>query len=579
MDMLDQPSDESVSNVLDRLEPLQWSNDAIGAVEHQLITASASVEVVRRLLSLSGSYYNSARSDDAIRLAELARSRAGTLGERAMQRRAASVLGAVLLDSARYRQAAEVLSEALQLARESGQCREQAPVLNNIATLLRILGQLQGALTVSRKVLELCGERVDLGTSPLVAASNALDVALALRDPSLVQDLLYRKTPPGGVDALADSPVQAAVFFSNRARLFILLNDVDRAQCDLHQMQSESTSTRLRYLSDSAKGVVDCAIGRPAAGLALLEQVKESTKTNGSMYHDVLAACAEGAEIAGRPDRALRYLKDLAELQRKRANILAELPLEVRRVAGDEQCHGPQVLANTISQLQGVAERHLYSLICAAIDSAVASGHDLSRCFRVGRLAYMFAAELGMTEAEAEELEIAGRVFDVGMMAIPSSILLKSRGLSAGEAAIVQEHSRYGSEIIRQVRLDSLEIAAVVARSHHEHWNGAGYPDRLSGDEIPLAARIVAICDSFDAMTQSRPHRSKAVSVPAALREITGEIGRKFDPKLVQKFVGMIQSEFWKHDELKEFLASDAHENQYVLMRQRLDRLIASSMQ
>lgn len=575
--MLDLPLNKTLVTCWNQLDAADAPNDVLALVEYQLTSAAPSADAVQALLSLASCHYNAARGDDAIRTAEVARRLARSLGDRALQRRAASVLGVVLVDRARYRQAAEALSEALRLARESGLFREEVPVLNNLATLLRILGQLHGALTVSRKALALCGERIDLGVTPLVAASNVLDVALALRDPSLVTDLLYRKTPPGSEDALAEFPVQAAVFFSNRARLFVLLNDVDRAQCDLLRLKSNSRSARLHYLEGLAKGVVDCATGRPAAGLTSLDELKESTKSNGSMYHDVLAACAEGAEIAGRPDRALRYLKDLADLQRSRAGILAELPLEVRKAAGDEQCQGPRVLANTITQLRGLAESQLYGLICAAIDSAVASGYDLHRCFRVGKLANIFAIALGMTEAEAERLEDAGRVFDVGMMAIPSRILLKSRGLSAGEAAIVEEHSRYGAEIIRQVQLESLDLAAVVARSHHEHWNGEGYPDRLSGEAIPFAARAIALCDCFEAMTQIRPHRPTPLSVPAALREIAEEAGRKFDPNLAQRFVSMIQSEFWKHDDFKEFLASDAHDNGYVRTRQRLDRLITNS--
>jgi HD-GYP domain-containing protein (c-di-GMP phosphodiesterase class II) len=568
--------DVTVSQWLKHLEVSDAPSEDLLTIESRLAAATASAGVVRTLLTVAELHFNAARAEDAIRTAEAARMRASDLGDRALQRRAASVLGAILSDNARYRQAAVALTEALSLARDSCQVDEEVPVLNNVATLLGNLGQLHGALAVARKALALCRERSDLKASLVVAASNVLDVALALRDPSLVPDLLYRELPLESY-ALREPSVAKAVFFANRARLFILLNDVDRARCDLERLRFEGPAGRLRYIAGFARGVVDCATGRPEAGLTLLDELKESTKTIGSMYHDALAACAEGAEISGRPDRALRYLRDLAELQRARAAMVAELPLEVRRVAGNDEWQGPNVLANAISQLQGRAEDQLSRLICAAIDSAAASGHDLHRCFRVGKLAFMFAIELGMTQTEAELLEKAGRVFDVGMMAIPSRILLKSRGLSAGEAAIVEEHSRYGAEMIRRVQLESLELAAVVARSHHEQWNGQGYPDRVAGASIPYAARMIALCDCFDAMTQGRPQRKRPLSVPAALREIRAEAGRKFDPNLAERFVSMIQSEFWKHDEFKEFLAADAHDNEYVRTRQRLDRLVAGS--
>ena len=573
--MLHSP-DVSAGELVAHFEVFDGPADVLRATESRLASAATSGDVVQALLSVAEFHYNAARAEDAIRVAEAARLRASKLGDRALRRRTASVLGAMLSDRARYREAAETLTEALALARESRDSREEVPVLNNLSTLLRSLGQHYGALSVARKAMELCAEQDDLNVSGVVAASNVLDVALALRDPAIVPDLLYGKLPPG-VNALPKSSIGRGLFFANRARLFVLLNDVDRARSDLESSQFDNSSGRLRYIVGLAKGVIDCATGRPEAGLALLDELKDSTKTIGCMYHDALAACAEGAEIAGRPDRALRYLKDLAELQRARAALVADLPPDVRSAAGEEQWQGPRVLANAITQQQSLVRTHLSRLVCVAIDSAVASGHDLHRCFRVGRLAYIFAVELGMTETEAAALEEAGKVFDVGMMAIPGRILLKSRGLSAGEAAIVEEHSRYGAEIIRRVQLESLDVAAIVARSHHEQWNGEGYPDRLSGESIPLPSRIISLCDCFDAMTAERPYRNRPLSAAAALREITAEAGRKFDPFLAQRFITMIQREFWRHDEFKEFLAADAHDNDYVRTRQRLDRLVASS--
>ena len=151
----------------------------------------------------------------------------------------------------------------------------------------------------------------------------------------------------------------------------------------------------------------------------------------------------------------------------------------------------------------------------------------------VTELALAFAVNLGLTGSELDELAHAAKLHDVGKMAIPEEILTKPSSLSEDEWAFMRRHTLIGERILKAA--PALQRVAALVRSTHERWDGAGYPDGLSGEDIPLASRIIFICDSFDAMTTERPYHP-ALSVPAALAELHNCSGTQFDPGLVDIF-------------------------------------------
>ena len=123
---------------------------------------------------------------------------------------------------------------------------------------------------------------------------------------------------------------------------------------------------------------------------------------------------------------------------------------------------------------------------------------------------------------------------DIGKIGIPDRILLKRDGLTPAERRVLQTHTALGQQMLADVVLLRSKGLEVV-RSHHERWDGRGYPDRLKADEIPLAARVFAVADTLDAMTTDRPYR-RAGSWRAASAEIVDQAGRQFDPDVVQAF-------------------------------------------
>jgi putative two-component system response regulator len=128
---------------------------------------------------------------------------------------------------------------------------------------------------------------------------------------------------------------------------------------------------------------------------------------------------------------------------------------------------------------------------------------------------------------------------DVGKIGIPDRVLLKPGALEPDEWALMQSHTTIGAEILAGSSSPLLQLAESIALTHHEHWDGTGYPAGLSGEQIPLAARICAVCDVFDALLSARRYKPRW-SLEDALGEIQFERGRHFDPALVDAFVAMV---------------------------------------
>jgi len=155
---------------------------------------------------------------------------------------------------------------------------------------------------------------------------------------------------------------------------------------------------------------------------------------------------------------------------------------------------------------------------------------------RVGRLSRLIAAELGMPSKQVELIGKAAPLHDVGKISIPDGILKKRGGLCSEELDWIKRHTTVGAELLSRGFSELVKTAEVIALSHHERWDGAGYPQGLQGANIPLMARIVAIADSFDALTHDRPY-NRSRPVKEAIAEIQRERGGQFDPEIVDAFM------------------------------------------
>jgi len=157
----------------------------------------------------------------------------------------------------------------------------------------------------------------------------------------------------------------------------------------------------------------------------------------------------------------------------------------------------------------------------------------------VATMSKNIAVELALPARDVDAIYNAALLHDIGKIGIRDEVLLAPRKLTPDERAIIEQHPAYGNSILTPLKFLG-EIRTYV-RHHHERWDGTGYPDGRKADEIPLASRIIAVADTYDAMTSSRPYRN-AIAPDVALAEITRSSGSQFDPVVVKGFLAVVSA-------------------------------------
>lgn len=180
-------------------------------------------------------------------------------------------------------------------------------------------------------------------------------------------------------------------------------------------------------------------------------------------------------------------------------------------------------------------------LFLSAVDGFAAAvgardGYTLEHSRQVARFAVLLSKKIGLDGKNLRTVRIAGELHDIGKIGVPETILLKKDVLTGGEYTVMKTHSEKSAEILSPV--PNLDDVVKAVRSHHERYDGSGYPDKLKGQDIPLLGRILAVCDAFSAMITERPYRP-AIKPANARQELRAESGEQFDPELVTAFLSI----------------------------------------
>lgn len=187
------------------------------------------------------------------------------------------------------------------------------------------------------------------------------------------------------------------------------------------------------------------------------------------------------------------------------------------------------------AKLYGELKETFYEIVFALADTIekrdpYTGGHTK----RVMDYCIAIANQMGLDKDEIEKLKLSAILHDIGKIGIRDSILLKEDKLSEEEYLAIQNHTIYGAEILKHVK--KLEKIIPGVKYHHEKFDGSGYPEKLKKEEIPLIARIIAVADTFDAMTTDRPYR-RGLSFEFALKELKNKAGTQFDPQIVDHLI------------------------------------------
>ena len=288
-----------------------------------------------------------------------------------------------------------------------------------------------------------------------------------------------------------------------------------------HECVPAATADEARtLLRDGEFSAVRCDINLPdSSGLDLLRELRER-------HPDVAAVMVTGRDDPMVADRALD-LGAYGYLTKPFApnELLIDLSNALRRREARHESESAlrEAHMETLRRLSRAVEYH--------------DGETGAHIERVGEHAAAIARARGVDEEEIELLRLAAPLHDIGKIGVPAALLNKRGPLTPEERELMQQHTEAGRELLAGSGNELLELAAEIAWTHHERWDGAGYPRGLAGEEIPLVGRIVAVADVFDAITSDRPYR-QALSVDEALAIIAAQRGTAFDPDIVDAFLG-----------------------------------------
>jgi len=252
----------------------------------------------------------------------------------------------------------------------------------------------------------------------------------------------------------------------------------------------------------------------PVVMVTSLDEVEHRVKALEVGADDFLTKPVDKSELSARVQSLLK-VKGYNDQMR---NYQKELETEV---------------AERTKQIKAASLETVYCLSRAAEYKDEDTGAHIQR---MSHYSAAVARKMGIEEETVEAILYASPMHDIGKIGIPDSILLKPGKLLPSEWEIMKQHTTFGARILEGSETEFTKLAEIVALTHHEKWNGSGYPQGLKTTEIPLAGRITAIADVFDAMTSRRPYRKEPLSLEETFRLVKDGRGNHFDPEVVDAF-------------------------------------------
>ncbi|MEW5882312.1 MAG: HD domain-containing phosphohydrolase, partial [Pseudomonadota bacterium] len=483
--------------------------------------ASGSPARVECLLAVAQHYFLAWRPVAALPAAERAVAQARVLGDPALLRKALTFLGAMRMETGNLPEATASFSEALDIAQHLGDAGAEAPVWNNLGLALQNAAQHADAIQCFERAATLAQRSPAFAFVRRSALSNIAGCALHLHDvrtgiKAVREAIELNPDPQSATDCLS-----RVIAESNYARLLLEVGETGHAaeHCEKARMYAAKAPTaRAEVVASTTSGLIDVHSGRIDVGLTRLKRTLEQARQNvRSEVRDALSACVTGYEVAGQPDVALVYLHELLALNKdaKQAQVLMHHREHIARLERAEQ--GAETIDHTLAWQQGklrvqLGERELVRnrILLLEQQSVAAELHDDTtgeHCYRVGRLASILGREIGLEDDVCFLIDLAARLHDIGKLVVPDAILLKPGRLTPGEREIMETHTTAGAEILAKTNVPQMHVAEEIALHHHERWDGTGYPMRLRGTAIPIAARVTALADVFDALTHARPYK------------------------------------------------------------------------
>ena len=532
------------------------TQEAEGAVQALLgrlrapLPAAEIDTVVDAALAACRRLYGNARSRDALPLALAALAQCTLAGDRARIVRASTACGLLSADMADLVGAIEYHVQALRIGMSDEDHVEMSRSWGNIGHAIGISGNFAMAARCYQRSVALVEPHVEPVYSRYTACTNLADSCFQLgriEEGVKFGERALREMTPAFRD---QDPYAAILLRRNLVRLHVAagrLDDAERHAAEALALAESAPSPRARIAADITRATYELARGRADIALTRLDQVLARAREVPATLRDTLVCVIRAEEAAGNTARALLRLEELSDhiynlaIERARTHVeLASL-----REEGEHwhDLQSEQDKARLVAKLEPRSQPESWKTLQRLAVGAVMRVDETGwHGRRVGALTKALALASGTAPLQALEIGLAAELHDIGLLSVPEGLLSKRGALNAAEHAIVQRHADAGAEMLRDDAHPMIFMAREISKYNHAHWDGSGYPARVGGRFIPLAARMCAIADAYDSMVCGIGNPAPR-TMAEALDELRREAGRQFDPELVSCFDALIRSE------------------------------------
>ncbi|HQZ35323.1 MAG TPA: HD domain-containing protein [Ilumatobacteraceae bacterium] len=506
-------------------------------------------ESLYRLAELS---YADGLTNEAFAVALEARDLAHRCGATKSEVNALNLIAAVQYQAANFSEALTSALAALELYRSTNERSSEGLLLNSLAVIQHSLRDTDRAIVTYEAAL-MANKGQDRPDLDAITLANMAKVRADRHEDLLAVSL--------GESALELARVHSSEFvpeiLARLAIAYVSLSALDRATCCLDEADGVLRDRTVRRVALSPGSVVTVRTAR--GDLYVAQHLRDHALRE---WNDAL----ELAMQAGMTEVALTLREKLAHLCKEMGRFETALMHQEARYALTEELFSrgadlrirtlqiqhetetarqqSEILRLRTSQLEALVTQRTDQMevflveslrrvaVLAEFKDTAATAHPV----RVGDLAAEMAVEMGETTEFVDRLRLAARLHDIGKVAVADAVLFKPGALTAAEFETIKTHTTLGAEMLADSPSPLIQLAAELAATHHERWDGTGYPNGLVGEAIPLSGRIVTVADVYDALISARVYKHAWSSVDAVNYVIAGS-GSQFDPRIVHAFI------------------------------------------
>jgi putative two-component system response regulator len=539
---------------------------AFQQLEHEKSTAHTESKL-ECLDSIFRYLYGAQDTVTALRVARSMERLSGRCGHKSWSRKSKTFLAISLADAGDLQGALLEYRSALCLAREIHDAVAEGTVLQNIGAALFYAGLYSDAMNSYEQVCSLAESHSELAAIASGAYSNMAQVCLRMERYEVGLRYVAKSLLLPYDTTAAHYNLHRVIL--ERVYVELALGVGDRKLADERlamclEYARRAQTLRTAFEAKLARGLCEIDHGDTSHGLAILAGALQ----NATVHHEFvlcLTALMRAHEHVGDVEQALKYADQLCArsadvYQAVIDGFVGSDGLPAASLRGD-QLHSSIMKRTRLRALAAerqAAETRLELIERLSLAAELRNSSSHLHGYRVGRISALFARHLGLRENVVKQLEVAGRLHDIGKIGVPDHAFgAEGQGATAAERQLLRAHATLGAGLLAGSALPELRCAELVAKHHHERWNGQGYPDGLAGKRIPVECRIIAIADCFDATIHGRPH-AKPASLNIALAEIEIQKGQQFDPELVDPFCAFLREVTASHADLQSFLEGHA---------------------